>query len=213
MTPVELPPPPDVLRDRIREAVAKTPASGATPRARVAIAIVVILIAVAAGLALMRPDLPALPLPSLIGVSLGIAFLAAATLVVALSPGSRGLGAPVTTLVALAAITTPLYALMTMMAGLGDAPDGPRVRGCFTMSLAVASFALAGLTFALRRSVPAAAVARGALLGACAGAWAGLTIHLHCPCGEALHILLGHAVPIAICSLAGALISPRFLRP
>jgi hypothetical protein len=212
MTPAEIPPP-DVLRDRIREAVARTPATGLKPPTRAVLAIVFILVAVALGVALMRPDIGTLPTASLIGVSLGIAFLAAATLVVALSPGSHGLGAPVTWLVALAATTAPLYALMTMMAGLGAAPDGPRVRGCFTMSLVVAIVGLAGLTFALRRAVPAAPVARGALLGACAGAWSGLTIHLHCPCGDAWHILLGHAVPIAICAALGALISPRFLRP
>jgi hypothetical protein len=212
MTPTEIPPP-DVLRDRIREAVARTEPSGMAPRTRAAIAIVFILVAVVLGIALMRPDVTTLPAASLIGVSLGVAFLAAATLVVALSPGSHGLGAPVTWLVALAATTAPLYAIMTMMAGLGAAPDGPPVRGCFTMSLFVAAVGLVGLTFALRRSVPAAPVARGALLGACAGAWSGLTIHLHCPCGEALHILLGHAAPIAICAAIGALVSPRFLRP
>ncbi len=212
MTPVEIPPP-DALRDRIREAVSHTAPAGLTPRTRAAVAVVFILIAIALGVALMRPDIAALPPASLIGVSLGVAFLAAATLVVALSPGRHGLGAPVTWLVVLAATTAPLYAMMTMMAGLGTAPDGPPVRGCFTMSTGVALVGLVGLTYALHRSVPAAAVARGALLGACAGAWAGLTIHLHCPCGEPLHILLGHAAPIAICAALGAVISPRFLRP
>lgn len=212
MTPTEIPPP-DVLRDRIREAVSRTPSAGMPPRTRVALAIVFILVAIALGIWLMRPDIGSLPTASLIGVSLGVAFLAAATLVVALSPGSHGLGAPVTWLVALAATTAPLYAIMTMMAGLGTVPDGPPVRGCFSMSLAVAFVGLAGLTFALRRAVPAAAVARGALLGACAGAWAGLTIHLHCPCGDAWHILIGHTVPIAICAALGAILSPRFIRP
>lgn len=212
MTPAEIPPP-ELLQVRIRAEIARTPSSGVSPRARVALAIVVILIAVALGIALMRPDIGTLPIASLVGVTLGVAFLAAATLVIALSPGEHGLGAPVTVLVALAATTAPLYAIMTMMAGIGTVPDGPPVRGCFSMSVFVATLALAGLTFAMRRSVPAAPVARGALLGACAGAWAGLTIHLHCPCGDKLHILLGHAVPIALCAIAGALISPRFLRP
>ena len=212
MTPVEIPPP-DALRERIQAAVTRTPASTLSPRTRAIVAMVVILISVAIGIATMRPDFAALPVASLVGVTLGIGFLAAATLVAALSPGTHGLGAPVTLLVTLAATTAPLYALMTMMGGLGYAPDGPATRGCFTLSLVVAITALTGLTFALRRSVPAAPVARGALLGACAGAWAGLTIHLHCPCGDSLHILLGHAVPIALSALLGAVISPRFLRP
>ena len=212
MMPTEIPPP-DALRDRIRAAVAQTTPVGLSPRARVVVSIVVVLVAVSIGIALMRPDVSALPLASIIGVTLGVALLATATLIVALSPGSRGLGASVSSLVALAATTAPLYAVVTMMAGLGAAEDGPRVRGCFSTSLAIASVALVGLTFALRRSVPAAPVARGALLGACAGAWAGLTIHLHCPCGDRMHILIGHAVPIAIFSVLGAVVSPRWLRP
>lgn len=205
--------PPADMRDRIRAAVEKTPTSGFSPRTRAIVAVVSVLVAISIGIARMRPDFAALPLASIVGVSLGIAFLAAATLVVALSPGNYGLGAPVTLLVTLAVTTAPLYAVLTMMAGLGHAPDGPATRGCFTMSLAVAALALSGLTLALRRSVPAAPIARGALLGACAGAWAGLTIHLHCPCGDRLHILFGHAVPIAICAVIGAAISSRFLRP
>ncbi len=212
MMPTEIPPP-DALRDRIRAAVAQTTPVGLSPRARVVVSIVVVLVAVSIGIALMRPDVSALPLASIIGVTLGVALLATATLIVALSPGSRGLGASVSSLVALAATTAPLYAVVTMMAGLGAAEDGPRVRGCFSTSLAIASVALVGLTFALRRSVPAAPVARGALLGACAGAWAGLTIHLHCPCGDRMHILIGHAVPIVIFSVLGAVVSPRWLRP
>ena len=189
------------------------PSSESALSTRVVVSIVVVLVAVSIGIALMRPDVSALPLASIIGVTLGVALLATATLIVALSPGSRGLGASVSSLVALAATTAPLYAVVTMMAGLGAAEDGPRVRGCFSTSLAIASVALVGLTFALRRSVPAAPVARGALLGACAGAWAGLTIHLHCPCGDRMHILIGHAVPIAIFSVLGAVVSPRWLRP
>jgi len=212
MTPAEIPPP-DALRDRIRAAVAETKPIGLTPRGQLAVSIVVVLVAVSIGIALMRPDLASLPTGALLSVTLGVGLLSTATLVVALSPGSRGLGAPVTALVALAAMTAPLYAIITLGGSLGAVADGPDVRGCFSMSLAIAAIGLAGLTFALRRSVPVAPIARGALLGACAGAWAGLAIHLHCPCGDKLHILLGHAVPIAIFALIGAVATPRFLRP
>lgn len=212
MTPIPIPPP-DALREKVRAEVARTPTSGFPPRTRAIVAIVAVLVAIAVGILRMRSDIATLPLPSLIGVTLAVLLLGAATLVVALSSGKHGLGAPVTALVALAVITAPLYAVITITAGLGALTDGPRVRGCFEASLGVGAFCLIALTFALRRSVPAGAVARGALVGACAGAWSGLTQHLHCPCGEALHILIGHAVPIAISAALGALISPRFLRP
>ena len=52
-----------------------------------------------------------------------------------------------------------------------------------------------------------------ALLGATAGAWAGVLQHLHCPSGDRVHILLGHAVPIVIFAIASALATPRWLRP
>src|SRR5205085_12317189 len=83
---VMIPPPAD-MHERIRAAVQKTPTSGFSPRNRAIVAIVSVLVAIAIGIARMRPDFAALPFASLVGVSLGIAFLAAATLVVALSPG------------------------------------------------------------------------------------------------------------------------------
>jgi hypothetical protein len=212
MNPVQIPPP-DVLRDRIRAGIASTRPAGFPPRMRAILAIVAVLIAIAIGVLRMRPDIALLPVPSLIGVTFAVALLAVATLVVALSPGAHGLGAPLTMIATLAATTAPLYAVITIAAGLGVSTDGPAVRGCFSASIGVAVLCLGGLTFALRRSVPAAPIARGALLGACAGAWSGLTQHLHCPCGEALHILIGHAIPIVICTTLGAVISPRFLRP
>lgn len=212
MTPMGIPPP-DALRQRIESAIAETPASRFGRGPRLAVAVVTVLVVLAIGLLTMRPDLRAMPAASLAGVTLGVTFLAVGTLVVALAPGSRGLGAPVTALVILAVTTAPLYAILTLSAPIGDATHAPKTLACFRMSIFAASLALVGLTASLRRSVPAAPNARGALIGACAGAWAGLVIHVHCPCPDRLHIALGHALPIAIFSIVGALVTPRFLRP
>lgn len=213
MTPVPIPPPPDALRDKLRASMAETPPTGMSPRGRAVLSIVVVVALVLGGIALIRPDLARLPQPALWMVTVGVGLLAIATLVVALAPGRRGLGASVTLLVALAALTAPVYAVITLVAALGVSSEILPSRNCFSMSMGFAAVALTGLTFALRRSVPAAPVARGALLGACAGAWAGLVIHLHCPCGDRMHILVGHAIPVAIVAVLGAALSPRFLRP
>lgn len=213
MTPLQVPPPPDALRERVRASVAEVRPSGMSPRARAITSAAVVLGLVLGGIALIRPDLAQLPQAALLTVTVGVGLLAVSTLIVALAPGTRGLGASVTLLVALAALTAPAYAVVTMIAALGASPEILPAKNCFSMSMGFAAVALTGLTWALRRSVPAAPIARGALLGACAGAWAGLVIHLHCPCGDRLHILVGHVVPVAIFSILGALISPRFLRP
>jgi len=213
VTPLHLPPPPEALRERVRANLAHAPTSGLSPRSRALTSALVVIALIAGGLALIRPDLAQLPCVPLLSVTFGVGLLGVSTLLVALAPGRRGLGASVTWLVALATLTAPLYAMVTLLAALGTRPEIPAVPGCFSMSLGFAAIALTGLTWALRRSVPAAPVARGALLGANAGAWAGLIIHLHCPCGDRLHILVGHVVPIAIFAVVGAVLTPRFLRP
>jgi len=213
MTPLHPPPPPDALRERIRASMAETQPSGMSPSARALTSAAMVLAIVVGAIALIRPDLAQLPQAALLTVTFGVGLLAVSTLIVALAPGSKGLGASVTLLVAFAMSTAPIYAVVTMIAALGASPSIVPARNCFSMSMGFAAVVLTGLTWALRRSVPAAPIARGALLGACAGAWAGLVIHLHCPSGDRLHILVGHAIPVAIFAVLGAILSPRFLRP
>jgi hypothetical protein len=210
--PIEIPPPP-AFESRIRSAVAATKPVALAPRMRAAVAVVAVLVTLVSGAALLRPDLGSVPLVGLIAQSGAVALLGILTLVVAMSAGPYGFGMSVPVLATLAGITAPIYAALTMAIPLGTAAHGPEVRGCFTISMVVGSIGLAGLTFAMRRAVPSGATARGALLGACAGAWAGLAVHLHCPCGDRWHILLGHAAPIAIFATVAAIVTPRLLRP
>ncbi len=211
MSPVELPPP-DALRARVERAISETSPDRLGRGARSGIAAVTALVILAIGLVLLRDDFAQLPASQLAGITLGVTLLAAATLLVVLSPGTRGLGPSVTTLVGLTVVTAPLYAALTVISPLG-ATASPRTTSCFAAASLCALLALTGFTVALRRAVPVAPIARGALLGAAAGAWAGLTQHLHCPSGARLHILLGHAVPIVIFAIVGALVTPRWLRP
>lgn len=201
-------PPPDALRAQIAERIARSPRDRVGRRARIAIAAAVLLAIVALGSMKARPDLGA---ASTVGATVAIALLAVGTLVVAFLPGRHGLGASAISLALLGFATLPLYVGITM--GAAWAGPGRSVTGCFTLATVSGVVALGGLTFALRRAVPAAAVARGALVGACAGAWAGLMIHLHCPAGDPAHLVVGHAVPLAICTLIGVTALPRLLRP
>lgn len=207
-------PPPDALRARVRASIAETPPSRIGRPARMAIATVSAAVAIVVGVAKIRPDMQLGPSHALVALTAVLIVLAVATSVAGLARGRLGLGAPLLTLLVLAVATVPLYAMATMMwpvAGPEAPPHGET--GCFSIALACGAVVLAGLTFALRRSVPAAPVARGALVGACAGAWAGLAVHLHCPAVGREHLLVGHILPLAIATLIGLLVVPRFLKP
>jgi hypothetical protein len=83
---------------------------------------------------------------------------------------------------------------------------------CFMMSIGVGGFAGIGLLWALRNAVAVAARLRGAALGAAAGAWSGLALHIHCPAFERGHIMIGHFLPILIFAVVGAMVGPRVLK-
>jgi hypothetical protein len=66
---------------------------------------------------------------------------------------------------------------------------------------------------ALRRAVAVASGLRGAAIGAAAGAWGGLAVFVFCPSGELQHLLVGHVLPIALCTLLGGIALSSVLRP
>ena len=70
---------------------------------------------------------------------------------------------------------------------------------------------LAAFLFLRRGSDPVHPRASGAALGAAAGAWASVLIHLHCPVAATDHVLLGHLAPVLFLSLAGVLVGRRLL--
>ena len=47
--------------------------------------------------------------------------------------------------------------------------------------------------------------ATGAALGSAAGAWGGAFLEGHCPSLDIVHMTLGHALPIVVLALLGAL--------
>jgi hypothetical protein len=126
-----------------------------------------------------------------------------------------GRSAPVLGLVALA--TGPAF-LAWMIVGtmlwpgaLGFTPT-PRLHvACFAATLAMALGPLVALAIVRRGGDPRHPRASGAALGAVAGAWAGLMIDLHCPVSDALHVTLGHVVPIVALAAVGAILGKRVL--
>jgi len=222
--------PPPALASRVRTAVAQTPAPRASVRARLALALAAVPIAILASLLgsclvfrgrpLFRLDFWALPEVAFAERLLVLLLLSALATGVALAPGRRALGSKVTLLAVSAVAVAPLYTLVTQVAPLGTAVGDAAARAlhplglpCALVAFAVGALVLAGFGIALRRAVPAAPVQRAAAVGGAAGAWAGVALFLQCPAKDALHLLVGHSLPVAAFALLGAIALPRLLRP
>ncbi len=173
-------------------------------------------------LASPRPDIALLPIAPLVASTAAIFSIAAFALGSA-SSTRRATGPTFGVLLAIAIGAAPAYALLTAVSPL-RAPSVPMTVGTFAQCLASAGpclgamammsvAGLAALLIAFRHAVPVSPRARGASFGAAAGAWGGLAMHLRCPSSDVVHILAGHALPIAATAAIGALIAPRIVRP
>ena len=222
--------PPRAVAERVRAAVAQTPASRATVGRRLALALVAAPSAILLGLLgsclvfrgrpLFRVDLWLLPEVAFAGRLLVLVLLAGTATALALIPGRRGLGVRVSLLLIAALAVAPLYTFLTMFEPIGTAVGDAAARAlhplglpCALVAFAVGMLALTAFGLALRRAVPSAPVNRAAALGAAAGGWAGVALFLQCPAKNTLHLLVGHSLPVAAFALLGAIVLPRLLRP
>jgi hypothetical protein len=82
---------------------------------------------------------------------------------------------------------------------------------CFALTLAFALGPLVFLAAAWRGSDPTHPVSRGAALGVAAGMYAAAMVDLWCPVGDLRHVLLGHALPVALLGLLGLWVGHRLL--
>lgn len=143
--------------------------------------------------------------------------LAAISTLAAMWRGREGFGPPVSTLVAIALLVTPMYAVATTLfaqhALSSEVVVSPWGARCLLIATVVGATVLATFGWALHRAVPEATTGRAAVLGACAGAWAGVAVFFFCPSADHQHLLLGHVLPIAAFTMIGALMLPRVLRP
>ena len=88
----------------------------------------------------------------------------------------------------------------------------PGALRCFELTLVGAAPPLLFAAIAFRRSFPASARYRGALLGAACGLLASSVMNLHCPVLDPMHLVIGHVVPVVLVILLCALTGFRSLR-
>jgi hypothetical protein len=83
--------------------------------------------------------------------------------------------------------------------------------GCIVVTLLFARGPFAALAYARRATDPVHPRPLGAALGAAAGAWGGALIDVHCKVTTVEHFVVGHALPIVLLSVVGALLGARVL--
>jgi hypothetical protein len=222
--------PPAGLYDQIRAGVAATSASTTRTRTRivaalVAVTLVAIVVVVSASELVYKRvgaglDVDPAQSTQLLWTLVLLAAMTACATIVATWRGRHGFGMGAASLALLAAFVAPLYAALTLLqplhqhdaaiTGVTISPWGVR---CALIAGIIGTAVVVGLTMALRRAVPVASRLRGAVIGATAGAWAGLAVFVFCPSGDQQHLIAGHLLPVVVLTLLGAFVTPRLLRP
>jgi hypothetical protein len=132
--------------------------------------------------------------------------------------GRSMLGRP-TAWLALLASLTPI-ALLASALVLRDAawPDAASIPSttaadikCFLTTVALAAGPLVAFLLVRRGVDPVHPRAAAAALGATAGAWAGLMIHLHCDVENTAHLGAAHVLPVVLAAALGALVGKKVL--
>lgn len=217
-----LEPPPLLLKERIRDAIAAQPAPTVGARWPRVVALAgppliacgaVVIDGGLRGRSLWRGgDLSSIP-----WLALWVALVAVVgTSMVALSRGRDGLGPSVGSLRASVGALVLLSVVSALLGTWVEQEQGPALHPwglpCMALALAIALGSLTALAYWLRHGAPMAAGWRAAALGAAAAAWGGLTLALHCPAVELDHLLAGHVLPVVLSPAVAALALIRLLR-
>jgi hypothetical protein len=198
-------PPPD-LRDKVFEAIGRSPA---LLRRQVRLNEFGLL--TAAGIR-TGPR----PTPLIIATAVGSATIAAASLWVAVARGKSMVGRPRAWLLATIVLAPACYLAWKVASTapfpvMSDRWPGRVGLKCFGLCLLFSVPPLATLFYLRRGSDPVHPQALGAAYGAAVGACATLLVDLWCPVAYVPHLLLGHTLPVALLSLIGAWLGHRFL--
>jgi hypothetical protein len=198
----------------VREKPAPTRRQLAGPRA----ALVAVALAVPiAGLLLAGGPLAG-PRPAslLLATGGGGLALACATLWLTVGRGAQMLGRARIWFIWMALTVPPLWLSWKMawsahFEGMTSPWAGRLGLRCFALTLAFALCPLVLFAAARRESDPTHPVSRGAALGVAVGMYAAAMVDLWCPVGDLRHVLLGHALPVALLGLAGLWVGHRLL--
>jgi hypothetical protein len=154
--------------------------------------------------------------PSLIALtSVGTAIFVGVGMWLLFTRGPSGLRRPRTvligaTILSAAGFVTWRYGISALYGRAGAWPSRVGLR-CLVLSVGTGGLMLFAALMSWRRSDPITPRATGAAFGAGAGLGSALLVDLWCPVGYVPHLLLGHVLPIAILSVAGAVIGGRVL--
>lgn len=212
----EAPPP---AGDRLRAARPPVPTRSVAERRRLAaFAVSVVWLCTHLVVYGVRGDFATLPV-AYVAAQVGVpVVLAAACLLAALAPGKLGLGVGVALLGTTALLGPLSFWVLALGAPLPHALE-VNPRGfwlgsllCLDITVAWAAAPLLLVALSLRRAFVARAAWRSALVGGGLGLLSGAAINLHCSNVDRWHMLVGHAVPVALAALVGAFLVARWTR-
>ena len=166
----------------------------------------------------VRRDFANLPLAYVAAQVVVPVVLAAGCLIAALAPGKLGLGVGIGLLGAAALLGPLSFGVLALSAPLPHAPVVSPLGFwlgsllCLDITVAWAAAPLLLVALSLRRAFASRAAWRSALIGGGLGLLSGAAINLHCSNVDRWHMLVGHAVPVALAALVGAFLVARWTR-
>ncbi len=139
------------------------------------------------------------PLVDTLAIALGATLLAGVSTRIGLGRGGSMVGRPSRAL-ALMALVVPVATFAWLFAWHGHYVEPFERLGlrCLALTLTCASVLLVAMFWLRARTVVRAPALHGAVMGAAAGAWAGVAVDLWCPLTGPAHVALGHVLPIAL---------------
>ena len=208
--------PPPELRSRILEALERDPvptrAEGARRRTR---ALVLGFGALLGTLAVIGPKLHHRSPGYVAALVFTWLFIAAMATWAGVAPGRSMLGRPAATRIAVIVLTPVALmsgwalAALAWPATLHDASTPSRHLICDAVTFALAIGPLFAFGFLRRGSDPVSPRLTGAAIGTAAAAWAAVVLHLVCGYTSAIHILVGHVLPVLGIALVGSVVTAR----
>jgi hypothetical protein len=211
--------PPPELRARVLEAARREPARArpAGERRRAGIIALGFLVSGALGVVAGRLDRGERPLGYIAALVAAWLMLAAAATWAGVGRGRSMLGRSAAWRFS-AAVLTPAAMLTTWLALALAWPEtlqnafGERPHTlCAVATLFFATGPLVAFAVVRRGSDPVTPRLTGAAIGAAAGAWGAVAVQMFCGFTAPVHVVLGHVLPVALLSAAGAMLGDRVL--